>query len=329
MTGLSQNRKGAINGGTFSKTNGKNKRCRVYKRQHSEKLMTVCIAAIADANTESPKIVFAADRLVSSWVNFESGVPKIRGLTNYAFVFIATNNAPIANGIILRVEEQIKSFSGKKLTVEQIVQLISKECKNKLDGERERYVLSPFGLTYDEFIKKSKDMLKELANVIMVNLCNFEDNDYEFEAEFMLIGIEEKPSIYIINQKGEFTPSDYAGFATIGSGKYMAFPEITKFTYHPNVDMGQALVRVYNSKKIAERVGGVGKETDLGVLHLTKDKTVALWIAEVDVKNLLDKGIDDVKTQEMKIYTEVIKKLYDMFGKENGKNEQKENLKNN
>ena len=321
MTGLTTKKKRVINGGTFRKSGKsyrKNKKHRIQKRVTKEKLMTVCIAAIADASTPSPKIVFAADRLVSSWVNFESGVPKIRQLTNYAFVLIATNDAPIANGIILKAEEQIKSLCDERLTIEQIVKMISKECKNRLSDERERYVLSPFGLTYDGYITKSNDTSKELINDIAANLRDFEDSDYEFEAEFMIIGIEDRPLIYIVNQKGDYTPSDYAGFATIGSGKYMAFPEITKFTYHPDVDMGQALVRVYNSKKIAERVGGVGKETDLGVLHITQDKNVALWLADDVVKKLLDKGINDVKDQEIKIYSDVIKELYSIFSKGNG-----------
>lgn len=52
---------------------------KIKKRKKSGvKPMTVCIAAICDAYTESPKIVFVADRLISAGIQFEHGIEKVK-----------------------------------------------------------------------------------------------------------------------------------------------------------------------------------------------------------------------------------------------------------
>jgi hypothetical protein len=274
--------------------------------------MTVCIAAIAEANTPYPKIVFVSDRLISTWINYESGVPKIKLLTNYAAIMIASNDTLTSADIVAKVEKSIAelSISGKKITVEEIVGLFSEKCKERLQLEREKQILSKFGLKYETFINKSKDLSKELIDEIVSEFRRFK---YDFEADFIVLGIDSKPHIFTITAEGDYKPSDFVGYAIIGSGKVLAFPEITKYAYHPDSSMTEALVRVYNSKKVAERVGDVGRETDLAVLHVVKGGNVGIWVADGKVKDILDKGIESMKKLEIETYTKVMQDLLSIF----------------
>lgn len=317
MAGLLTKNKSVIDGGTFVR---KHKRRRTRKWLHKEKPMTVCIAAIADALTNSPKIVFAADRLVSAGVCFESGVPKIKELTNYAYVMISSNDALVSDLIATKAQKIVFDHLEKKnkLTIEQIAELFSKECEMRLKQDKEKKVFSEYNLTSDEFKNKSKDLHDRIVQDIICKLYNYE---YSLETLFLIIGIDSKPHIYTVDQGGDVRLWDSIGFATAGDGGYLAYPEITKFSYNPNSGLSGVLVRVYNSKKVAERVGGVGKETDLAVLWVAPDKDVALWVAPDKVKDLLDEDIEDMKQKEEEIIKKVESKLMDFFTTES--NEQK------
>ncbi len=271
--------------------------------------MTVCIAVIADASTTSPKLVFASDKLISTWINYESGVSKIKMLTDYAAVMIASDDTLTSADLISNSEKVIAKLttSGKKISIEKIVEILSEKCKERLQYERERRILSKYGLTYETFINRSIDLSKELLGELVNEFRNFK---YDFEADFIVLGIDSKPHIFTINARGEYQSSDFVGYAIIGSGKVMAFPEITKYAYHPNTQLAEAIVRVYNSKKAAQRVGDVGGQTDLAVLHvLTSTKNVALWVADDKVTSILDVGIEEMKKLEINSTVEVMKKL--------------------
>ena len=303
-----------INGGTFSKKHRKNKRRRINKKQHSEKPMTVCIAAIAEALTDSPKIIFAADRLVSAGVCFESGVPKIRELTNYAYVMISSNDANASDLIATRVQKIVFDNLEKKnrLTIEQIADLFSKECEMRLKQDKEKMIFYDYALTSEEFKNKSKDLHDRIVQEIISKIYNYE---YPLITSFLILGIDSNPHIYTVDQDGDVRLWDSIGFATAGDGGYLAYPEITKFSYNPNASLSEVLVRVYNSKKVAERVRGVGKSTDLAALWVAPNKEVALWVAPNEVYELLDKGIENMRDKENEIYTNVMTELHTMFTK--------------
>lgn len=265
--------------------------------------MTVCIAAICESQTGSPKIVFASDRLVSGGVCFEEGVSKIQPLALYAWVMSSSNDALTSDGIILKIQKTLacNSKEGKQIEIEQIAAMFSQECKNKLKVEREKHVYSHYGYTENEFKENSNKSSDFVIKDILDRLHEF---NYDFEVEFLLIGFDfppYMPHIYTINESGDITVSDHMGFATIGSGKYLAFPEITKYAYNLNTPLAESVMRVYWSKKVAERVGGVGKATDLLVLHVTPENMLGIWESQKIHKDILDKGFDDIKNQEVAI----------------------------
>jgi 20S proteasome alpha/beta subunit len=296
----------------------KNKRDRIRKREHEGQPMTVCVAAIAEMNTSYPKIVIAADREVTTdWISYTSGVGKIRELTKYCWVMISTNNALVSNDIISKSIERLNLFfkdhPDEKLAIEQIVELISQECKFKLDIERERFVLSPHGLSYDSYIEKSKNISREHIEIITDDLKEFESYNYNFRAEFLVFGIDTTPHIFTIVQNGQYVSSDFEGFAIIGGGKSTAFPEFTKYLFRPDLHWLTVLHRVYTSKKVAERVGGVGPDTDLIVFHMTEEGDIFPWQAYDDTKLLLDASMKKVRDAEIAIYSKSLERYNDLL----------------
>jgi hypothetical protein len=291
------------------------------KRKMGVKPMTVCIAAICDAYTENPKIIFAADRLVSAGIQFEHGIEKVYMINYNCYVMISSNDSLKTDMIVKRVESKV---SGKGVTVEETAKAFAKECEEQMKYEREKAILPKYGLSYDELIKKSSSVSEYLMKMIYSDLSNWE---YEFKAQFLVLGIDinpYNPHIFIVQEDGDYKAYDYIGFATIGSGSDLAFPELAKFVYHPNINMDIAISRVYNAKKVAERVQGVGKWTDLHILHVytdktTKEKSIIRWDAPEDFKSVLDRGILQMQAKENETYAGIYQELQDFWKKTAGK----------
>lgn len=288
---------------------------KLKKRQNIQKPMTICIAAICEIEND-PKIVFAADRLISAGIQFEHGVPKITPLTDYCFVMVSSTDSLKSDMLISNVKNKVK---GQNFKIKEIIEIFSKECKLLINSEREEQVLSKFGLTYDSFLKKSKELSQDLIRLIGLELENFESS---FKTEFIILGLEPQAELYVINQNGEYKPYGMLGFACIGSGSDLAFPEMTKYAYTPILSLPEALVRVYQAKKVSERVSGVGKYTDLFVLHIpeefkknSKEKWIpSPWLVNQKIIKILEEGLDKIQSDEVTHYKEMFEGIIKEIG---------------
>ena len=154
----------------------RNRRLRRWKE------MTVCIAALSDIYTQNPKIIFAADRLVSAGIQFEHGVSKIGQITYNCYVMVTSNDSLESDMIFKKVQGDV---AGKKLTVEDVARLFAKECQQLQHHQRQRDILSKLGLDYETYLKKSKTMSDELSKMIYSRLTSWES---EFETQFIVLG---------------------------------------------------------------------------------------------------------------------------------------------
>lgn len=291
----------------------KNKRHRIQNESHNGYPMTVCLAVIAEMYTDSPKIIFASDKLVEAGVCFESGIPKIKELTRYAYVAISSNNSLISDFLITKLQTRIKSAidSGEQPTIDQIIEWLSNECKNRLKSEREKGILFGYDLNYDEFKNRSKDLHENIVDDVIDKLNRFQD---PFETSFLVVCIDDnKPHIYTVDQNGNAYPWNSIGFATIGEGAFLAHSEITKYPYDPNITLDEAVVLVYNAKKMAGRMLGVGEKTDLAVLYLNENREVCLWEINGEYKSSFDLEIVEMRKKEMESYVNMRKKFIDIL----------------
>lgn len=280
--------------------------------------LTVCIAAICDAKTEHPKIVFAADRLISAEIQFEHRPGKITQLSKYCCVMMSSDDALRSNMIVQRVLDQIQ-LAPKLPTIKEIAELFSKACIDEKSKNREHDVLGPLGLNHETFRKSSKDMPSEMVREITTALSYYR---YRFESEFLILGIDMEPKprahIYTVDQDGKCTLHDFLGFAFIGIGRSLAFPELTKFPYAPNdIDWQQTMLRVYCAKRVAERIGGVGRQTDLFVLHVKEDENGVFvpmrWRVDKETRAVLDEGIRKLKKSELDTLNSVLHEVREKF----------------
>jgi hypothetical protein len=216
--------------------------------------------------------------------------------------------------IVQNVLDQMQKTT-KPPTIREVTALFSKACIDEKSKQREHDVLGTFGLNYETFRNSSKEMLPEMVREITTLLRYYQ---YEFSSQFLIVGIDMEPKpkahIYTVDQDGKWKLNDFLGFAIIGIGISLAFPELTKFPYMPSkMDWPQAMLRVYYAKKVAERIGGVGRQTDLFVLHVKEDENGVVvpmrWRVPKDTRAALDKGIEKLSESERKTLESVLDEI--------------------
>ena len=273
------------------------------RRLHNKPPMTICIAAISEAQT-SPKIVFAADRLVSGHVQFEHGNPKIFGLRSNCFLMLAGD--PLKGSQVVSYVQ--KEISDKNIPIENIVNLVSKECiklRNKTNEER---ILLPRNLTLEQFYNNMTKFPEWFADGLDEEL-----QEEPYQLSFLLFGIDDGIAhLYEIRSHGEVYSYDTLGFAAIGIGAGQSISELGRFQYGSNIPLSQAIQLTYMAKKEAQRVGGVGRETDLGILYINTNNEIGIWRADKDFLDLLDNQLSKLRgfeTQLQKETEEAISKI--------------------
>ena len=96
------------------------------------KPVTVCIAAICDAFGDyQQKIVCFADRLASSWIQFESATPKIKKITDYCYTLQSSNNSLASDLILERVKKTVED-TDNPMTIEEIVNTLKNESTKSM-----------------------------------------------------------------------------------------------------------------------------------------------------------------------------------------------------
>lgn len=276
--------------------------------------MTICIAAICEASSKEPKIVICADRLVSAGIQFEHANPKIKVITSDCWVLTSSQDSLKSYEIIKNVRNKAEvELTSTPVTMMNIVELFKKECVAVYKEEVEREVLLKYGLTLDSFHDKSKNLSPKLIEKITEELSRHSQLfPLDFGMSFLIVGFDPEPHMYIVDERGKHELQDFLSFSVIGSGKDLAFSELTKYNIHSNLPFIETMVRVYDAKRISERVPGIGRDTDLLILF-PKDGKVTFWEADQQFKTLLDDARLQRQQKEIGILNEDIKKLSELF----------------
>jgi 20S proteasome alpha/beta subunit len=266
------------------------------KKKRRSKPVTVCIAAISNVGSIDenkvpipPCIVFCADKLVSAGVQYESIEAKIKKITEYCYA-MTSGDAFVSDLILERVKQKVGTPE-RALKIEDIVRMFSRECFDYKKEWFENNVLWKYNLAFEKFSATPEPIV---ANAVKeVGECQ-----YPFEFEFIVLGIEpsKEAHLFYVNQDGAYQLRDSLGFVTIGIGSQLAFPQMTKYAYSRYFPLAVAIPMVFISKKVSERMQGVGQHTDLAVLHFgtnVKDAQFSpmLW-APSDIPDFM-KQLDD------------------------------------
>lgn len=271
---------------------------KIYVPKRRIKNMTICIASICNRVEDGylPAIVFCADRLLSSSITFEHGNPKIKLIPERAIVMEA-GDATISD---LVLNKEILSDKNSKTDLKFIAEKINQNILNLRNRVIEEKVLSKFGIDYNTFL--TAEIPQNLFNHI-VNQIELVTNDLSLE--FLLVGFDTdgSPQLFKISSETGIQCYNSVGFVNSGSGQFMSLIEMTKSEHSNSIPDSEAILKVYAAKKGAERVAGVGKNDDLGVLYTVIDekenisKTVYLVFDHKFKQNLI-KELREIKRSE-------------------------------
>lgn len=227
--------------------------------------MTICIAAICEKGSYA---VLATDSMLTQeWlsIQFEHPTRKITKLCDCC--------AALTAGDALAHTELFNMVQGKidnlrfPLTFD-IVEKI-KECYQFIrEREIKETILNPIGFKgFTEFYEAQKFILPEIAFTIQSKI-----EQYDYGLEIIVAGVNgEKVSIYGIANPGTSKCFDAVGFHAIGSGLPHALNSLIARECHSDISLREALLIVYEAKKMAEKAPGVGgKTTNLNIIGNNK-----------------------------------------------------------
>jgi hypothetical protein len=221
--------------------------------------VTVCIAAIYARSG----VFSASDRMITAGdVQFEPPVEKVRYLTSSCLVMFAGDaamQAEIIQATQSLIGEEIQQNPQNWLTIKSMAETYKDQMGAALLARAARRVLSPLGLTVDDFMRRQGEFRQEFVRDITRELLNYEGPGMDG----IVCGIDTSgPHIYTVDNNS-VNCRDHVGFAAIGAGYWHANSQMMGFGHGPQASLADTLLNVFFAKKRAEIAPGVGDATDM------------------------------------------------------------------
>ena len=218
--------------------------------------MTVCIAAMA-----REYIVSVSDTMVSGSVISSDGTfRKEEHLEGGWSIMMAGNDLTQAAPVIAKASEYLKG----KHKLSDVVAGVKRAVQERITEVATDRYLARFGLDMTTFLKSGK---KQFGPITFNGLCAEIKTVNLNELELLIYGFEDryKPHIFVVRGQGEDSNYDKIGYAVIGSGCYAADTLLTFFNQSRSKSLDESTASVCAAKFLAERSGGVGRETNIFV----------------------------------------------------------------
>lgn len=236
--------------------------------------MTVCIAAIWH---EGEGIVAASDRMLSygNVVQYEPDQSKVFSIPHHRMVLMIAGQTTTQSAILNEFHRGMDFHKTPPWTIEEAANRYAASFALIRKRRVEQEVLIPRGLDgFQDWHEKrhlfTESQVKEVEAAIA---------GVHFEADAIVAGVDESGAhIYTIDG-GVVSSADYDGFAVIGSGGWLSRSHLVEVGYSRSKHLFQALNIVYQAKRNAEKAGGVGETTDMGIIGKA-GKTMVTWLDE-------------------------------------------------
>ena len=236
--------------------------------------MTVGIAAICEAETDDPKVVVTADRLVTSGIvarrEYEHTSSKMvdmygsEGSSPCVVAGVGAGSVSLADEVFYKMDEQISA--NEPATTRQIAEHGVKALQQVVQETIDRQVMSAQGLDLNTFNKIQNQMNPQVVQGIYQEMTQKRDEVLN-QVNILLAGVDGSGAhLYNIRQN-DMARNDSIGYLTVGSGAEPANSEFIRTRYDDNCDLSDALLSVTEAKAQAEEAQGVGREMDIAVLH--------------------------------------------------------------
>ena len=222
--------------------------------------MTICIAATCN---DGRSVIVASDTMVTNpgiSIEFEHPGPKITKLSPTC-VALTAGDALAHTELFDMVQSEIEQLNAPP------VQKIVREIKECYQAVRQREiverVLAPRGIPgFGEFYKLQSALSSEVAFTIQARI-----DTYDYGLSILVAGISGPVAhIYGVSDPGTSQCYDAVNFHAIGSGTPHALNTLIARSCHSGTPLMEALLIVYEAKKMAEKAPGVGGVTDISIL---------------------------------------------------------------
>jgi hypothetical protein len=275
--------------------------------------MTIGIGAICESDGDNPKIVAAADRMMtrmgSSPREFEHTKSKIEGydlLEDCNFVVIGSGTSGLIELFTNSLEKKLRNLSTTQEDedseeIERHEDVVSKAQEAYQDTITERInnkILGNYGLEFDDLTSK------EYNEGIIASLTEkAEDERMRLRRNLRVIiagKYENSPFIYDVGF-GDYNNKSSTSFCTIGSGAEPAVSAFIQAEYDDSCDLEESIMKVFEAKKKSEKAQGVGDE-----------KTDFVVVENGNIKEISDENLSDIG-KEYDSYHQEVKKAREKF----------------
>jgi hypothetical protein len=232
--------------------------------------MTVCIASIC---TRDKCIIGVSDKMLSmpAMSTDERGIKYASIGNSWIAMFAANDVSPVVP--ILKTVQKAAALTTCEETLEDIVGTFRSAIRKENVTKSEANVLSRFDMNMAEFRREG---LSSLGPELFTRLA-YEIEQISLDLTFLVFGFdgtdEREPHIFTIDGRGEVSYHDIVGFWAIGSGQTSAlgtlFGTRSPLVYH---SLPHILYLLARAKFSAESALGVGKDTNMLVLHANRER---------------------------------------------------------
>jgi len=246
--------------------------------------MTVGIAAIAESDTDNPKVVVASDRLVTtqqqSAIEHEHPETKLtkigKDVEHTHLIGVIAGSVNFGEQYLGSVETAIELFireNNEEPWVSTVADIAGNQYRAFVQEKIENVVLQTYGLELDDLSRQHQfkdgfldDILSEADQVrqqIHQNLV------------LLLGGVgPQGAGVYQITGN-DVIPQNDMGYTTIGSGTQPAESEFIKSEYGKKEDLTTAFATVAAANYQAKKASGVGGDPDMMIVDTESVHEVA------------------------------------------------------
>jgi len=235
--------------------------------------MTVGIAAICEADSDDPKVVVAADRLVTSGVaarrEYEHTSSKMLdvygsdGDCPCVAVGVGAGSVSLADELFYKVDEKIQADSPN--SVRDIAEEGVTSLQEVVQETINRQVLSQHALDLQQFNQIQGGMNPQVVQGIYQEIVQTQE-DVTNQVNVLLAGVDSSGAHLFNILNNDMARNDSIGYLTVGSGAEPANSTFIRNRYDDACGLEDALLAVTEAKAQAEEAQGVGQEMDIAVL---------------------------------------------------------------
>jgi hypothetical protein len=223
--------------------------------------MTLCIAAVC---RKENMIITANDFMLSTdTISSETPAAKISltGHQNRWVVMFAGDPS-----IYMEVKTDARNrLLGKEEYAKDIIEAFQGAFKDKLCRKIEDELLSPYGMTREQFLDEGRDNFGDEKFLQILNEIEITG----LGTDFIVAGFEPteplRPTILSFSDPGTHYIHDMSNFHSIGNGAELANSIMTLY-FNPFSSLTDCIYRVSEAKFLGQRAPGVGQQTFVTVL---------------------------------------------------------------